>query len=625
MSNINFQRRLPIGAELLNQGHHFRVWAPKCAELDLVLLAADGREEIRQARMDREEHGYFSCLHDPGAHSLYGFRMDGGSRWFPDPASRFQPFGPEGPSQIVDPLQFEWTDADWPGLTPRGQVLYEMHVGTFTPEGTWAAAMRELEELARLGITIIEVMPIADFAGEFGWGYDGVNLFAPTRNYGCPDDFRAFVNRAHALGLGVILDVVYNHLGPVGNYLPQYSDHYFTDRHVTEWGAAINFDDADSGEVRKFFRANVRYWIEEFHVDGYRFDATQAIVDASPRHILSELSAEARAAAGKRTIHLSVENQPQDVINIRPIEAGGYGMDAIWNDDFHHAARVRATGRTDGYYQDFTGEAYEFVAAFRHGFLYQGQHRVKGTQRGTSTRGLPPHVFISFLENHDQVSNSAYGRRLHQLTSPARYRALAGVWLLSPQTPMFWQGQEYGASAPFVYFADLDEELGRMVWEGRKSFLSQFPSLATADMQSVLPNPCDRRVFERCKLPPRKRGDHVAMYRLHVDLLELRKSDPVLACPDETELDGVAFNGAALALRYYTSDGADRLILANFGRTLTLSPASHPILATLPHRRWELTWSSEHPRYEGDGIAAWQTETGWRLTGNATILLRAVE
>lgn len=608
----------------MNDRAHFRVWAPKCAGVELVVLDdADAVREVDRRALESEGNGYFSGEYPTTSEILYGLQPAGQPRWFPDPASRFQPRGPEGPSQVIDPSRFAWTDAAWRGVEARGQVIYEMHVGTFTPEGTWAAAMEQLPELARIGMTLLEIMPLADFFGEFGWGYDGVNQFAPTRLYGRPDDLRAFVDRAHQLGLGVVLDVVYNHFGPVGNYLAQFSDHYFTDRHVTEWGAAVNFDDADSAPVREYFLANVRYWIEEFHLDGYRFDATQAIVDASSHHILAAFSAEARAAAPGRTIHLSVENQPQDVANLRSVESGGFGMDGIWNDDFHHAARVCATGRNEGYYRDFTGQAHELVSACRHAFLYQGQARANGHLRGTSTRGFPACSFVTFLQNHDQVANSAYGKRLHQITTMARFRALTALWLLSPQTPMFLQGQEYCASQPFLYFADLAEELGRVVWEGRKSFLRQFANLATLEMQAALPDPCSRATFERCKLSFAERESHAAEYRLHADLLALRRTDPVIQRQTCVDLEGVAFADHALALRYFTDEGNDRLILANFGADLPLRPTSQPILAPPDGRKWELAWSSERPAYGGDGTSPWRTESGWRLSGDSTILLTA--
>ncbi len=427
-------RRLPIGAEVQPGGFvYFRVWAPKRQAVHVVIRDPAGKRELRRLKLDAEEGGYFSTIGEAPAGEMYAFLVDNDDRPLPDPASRFQPDGPEGFSRVVDSASFAWTDGDWPGLKPEGQVFYEMHIGTFTPEGTWQAAARELPELARLGITTLEIMPLADFPGEFGWGYDGVNLFAPTRLYGQPDDFRRFVDAAHAQGLGVILDVVYNHFGNFGNMLGEFSDDYFTDNYPNEWGKAINFDGRDSLHVREFFLANVRYWIEEFHLDGYRLDATQAIHDASPEHILTAIARVAREAAGRRGVLLVAENEPQETQQVRSPSEGGYGLDMAWNDDFHHAAIVRLTGHNEAYYSDYLGAAEEFLAAVKHGFLYQGQHsQWQEKPRGTRTDGLPAWSFVNFLENHDQVANSATGRRLHAMASPACYRAMTTLWLVLP-------------------------------------------------------------------------------------------------------------------------------------------------------------------------------------------------
>ncbi|HWI40980.1 MAG TPA: alpha-amylase family glycosyl hydrolase, partial [Verrucomicrobiae bacterium] len=331
-------RKFPVGAEVLPGGVHFRVWAPKRKRVEVVLEDSPGpvtTGELLAVEMEAEADGFFSALvPEASAGSLYRYRLDGGNR-FPDPASRFQPAGPHGCSEVIDAAPFEWHDADWRGVTRTGQVLYEMHVGTFTPEGTWEAACRELPELAALGVTVLEVMPVAEFPGRFGWGYDGVDLFAPTRLYGRPDDFRAFVDTAHRNGLGVILDVVYNHLGPEGNYLKQYSEDYFTNRYLNEWGEALNFDGPNAARVREFFCTNAEYWIREFHLDGLRLDATQQMFDFSPDHILAEIARRVRGAAGKRSVYVIGENEPQNARNILPPELGGHGLDAQWNDDFH--------------------------------------------------------------------------------------------------------------------------------------------------------------------------------------------------------------------------------------------------------------------------------------------------
>ena len=360
---------------------------------------------------------------------LYRFRLGDAPERFPDPASRFQPFGPHGPSQIVDASAFSWNDASWTGVSIERQVLYEMHVGTFTEEGTWLSAIEQLPALADLGITTIEMMPVAEFAGRHGWGYDGVDLFAPSHLYGVPDDLRRFVDAAHGHGIAVILDVVYNHLGPDGNFLRQFAPAYFSSRYGTEWGEAINYDD-DAAPVREFMTANAAYWIDEFHLDGLRLDATQQMFDASATHVLADIARHARAAAPERSIILVAENEPQDVRLLRPHEEGGFGFDALWNDDFHHAAFVAATGHREAYYKDYFGTPQEWLSLAKWGFLYQGQwYSWQKGRRGTPTRGLGPCRFITFLENHDQIANTPTGRgeRTHQSASPGHLPRADGV------------------------------------------------------------------------------------------------------------------------------------------------------------------------------------------------------
>src|SRR6476646_9044676 len=403
---LGVKRRYPIGAELIGENQtHFRLWAPKAQEIDVVLENAAGGEP-QFCSLTAEPGGYFSGAANAGSGARYRFRVNGAANFYPDPASRFQPDGPHGPSCIVDPINFRWSDGDWPGLKLKGQIFYEMHIGTFTREGTWREASEQLSELVRNGITVIEMMPIAEFPGEFGWGYDGVDLFAPSHLYGTPDDLRRFVDRAHSLGLGIILDVVYNHLGPDGNYLAQFSRSYFTTRYNNEWGDAINFDDR-AAAVREFVSANAGYWIDEFHFDGLRLDATQQIFDESQPHILAEVAARARSAAGRRSVIIVAENEPQDVRVLRPPKASGFGLDAMWNDDFHHATRVALTGRREAYYTDYFGTPQEFISCAKHGFLYQGQiYSWQRHRRGTPTTGFSRDRFVIFLDNHDQVANA---------------------------------------------------------------------------------------------------------------------------------------------------------------------------------------------------------------------------
>src|SRR5438477_6007796 len=335
-------RRLPVGAEVQpGGGVHFRVWAPKCQRVGVQINPAPGAQNGHSLQLASEEGGYFSGFH---ATALCGDRywllVDDDDQRLPDPASRFQPEGPHGPSEIIDPASYAWNDEQWRGLRLAGQVIYEIHLGTFTAEGTWAAAERELPELSAAGITVVEIMPIATFPGRFNWGYDGVDLYAPSQVYGRPDEMRRFIDTAHRHGIGVILDVVYNHIGPDGNYLKRFSDDYFTDRYTTDWGEAINFDGPESGPIREFFIHNAGYWIDEFHLDGLRLDATQNIYDQSPDHVLRVITQHSRFKAGNRSIIVVAENEPQDTILLRPIEEGGYGLDGVWNDDFHHSALV---------------------------------------------------------------------------------------------------------------------------------------------------------------------------------------------------------------------------------------------------------------------------------------------
>src|SRR5438067_8648926 len=392
------RRRYSIGAEVIGENRTlFRLWAPKAREVDLVLERRPNSERIFHS-LNPELGGYFSVAVNVGAGTRYWFRVNGGERLYPDPASRFQPDGPHGPSCIVDSRQFQWTDSQWPGPAAAGligQIIYEMHIGTFTKEGTWRAAAEQLPELARIGITSVEMMPVADFPGKFGWGYDGVNLFAPSHLYGTPNDLRAFIDRAHSLGVAVILDVVYNHFGPDGNYLAAFSDNYLIREKENEWGSAINFDGPNSRSVREFFITNGRYWIEEFHFDGFRFDATHAIRDRSTEYIIGAVGRAAREAAGARAILLIAENDlqeakmmrrrgleyrrqatprdsilPPDRVNAEPQTAGD-DLDGMWNDDFHHSAVVALTSRNQAYFADYLGTPQEFLSAAKYGFLYQ--------------------------------------------------------------------------------------------------------------------------------------------------------------------------------------------------------------------------------------------------------------
>jgi maltooligosyltrehalose trehalohydrolase len=613
------KRRLPIGAEILaGEGVHFRVWAPERQKVEVAI------EGMLPIGLTREMGGYFSVrVPEARAGQLYRFCLDGDhEQLFPDPASRFQPEGPFGPSQVVAPNGFRWNDSSWVGVNPTGQVIYELHVGTFTPEGTWEAAARQLTELAEMGITVVEVMPIADFPGEFGWGYDGVNLFAPCRLYGTPDDFRSFVDQAHGLGIGVMLDVVYNHFGSVGNFLTRFSRYYHSDRHRCEWGDAVNFDGENAAPVREFILANVRYWIEEFHVDGLRIDATQAFYDDSPQHILCELGRESRRAAAGKQIFLLGENEPQQVRMVRPCDRGGYGLDALWNDDFHHSVVVRLTGRREAYYSDYFGSPEEFVALARWGYLYQGQlYTWQDAPRGTPTFGLGGPTFVNYLENHDQLANSARGLRVWQMTSPGRFRAATAFLLLAPGTPFIFQGQEFSASSPFLYFYDGPKEEGEKVASGRADFLGQFPSFRSAETRARLCDPTDRKTFERSKLDFADRQRHAASYELHRDLIWLRRRDPVFHRQCSEAVHGARLSDDAFVLRYLGGQDGDRLLVVNFGVELRLRSAPQPLLAPPEGAPWGLLWSSEGFDYGGNGTPPVVTEEGWSIPGESAVVL----
>ncbi|STX51531.1 Malto-oligosyltrehalose trehalohydrolase [Legionella busanensis] len=615
------KRRMPIGAEFINKGVHFRVWAPKRNKISLIL----NNNKDHSLQLTSEGNGYFSIFTNEAKEGdLYGFQLDKDTKIYPDPASKYQPKGPHNASEIVNPKKFKWTDQRWRGVKKEDAIIYEMHIGTFTQEGTFLSAANHLEYLADLGITVIEMMPIAEFAGEFGWGYDGVDLFAPMHTYGKPDDLRYFINRAHELNISVILDVVYNHLGPDGNYLRQFSDGYFSNKYSTDWGEAINFDE-DAAEVREYFLANAKYWIDEFHFDGLRIDASQNIYDTSKIHILQEINVVIRQTAPKRFIYLIAENEPQDTDYLRAIAQGGLGFDALWNDDFHHTAQVLLTGKREAYYTDYTGCPQEFISVIKYGFLYQGQwYKWQKKTRGKPTFDLAPTCFIHFLENHDQIANSVYGKRIHKKTNPSSLRAMTAYLLLSPQTPLLFQGQEFATSSPFNYFADHKPEIAKKVYQGRLEFFRQFPSVRTPEVRASLPNPIVKETFINSKLDLSEREKNATWYQLHKDLIALRKSDKVFNSHTTKQIDGAVLSPQAFVIRFFSSEG-DRLMIINLGTDLNLDPAPEPLLAPPIHCYWELYWSSEDPKYGGHGTIRPNIKDNWYIPGFCTMILKPKE
>jgi len=587
--------RLDMGARVLPGGVEFRVWAPDARSIEVV--SGHGHHPLV-----RDGDGVWSgFVPDMEAGARYRYRIDGGQA-FPDPYSRYQPDGPHGPSEVVDPDAYAWSDAGWRGLTARGLVIYELHVGTYTREGTFEALTRDLDNLRRLGVTAIELMPVAEFPGARNWGYDGVDLFAPTRNYGPPDGLRKLVDEAHARGIGVILDVVYNHFGPDGNYLLQYAREYLTDRHKTPWGDAINYDGPRSEWVRKFVIDNARYWINEFHVDGLRLDATFAIIDTSKRHILAELTDAVRAATpAGRSVVLIAETYENDARYTRPTDKGGYGFDAVWSDDFHHVVHTMASRERRGYYADYAGTTGELARTINRGWLFEGQMSEHlGHARGTPADELEAWNFVYFIQNHDQVGNRAFGRRLAHLVGAAAQKPWAALHLLLPYTPLLFMGQEFVASSRFYYFTDHHEELGRAVTEGRRREFASFMHAGDGAHAVEIPDPQAEETFLASKLDlsEREAGVGAERFALNSELLRLRRSDAVLRRQDRRQMRAHAASESLLLVHLWQGR-EQRLIVANTGVAIDSPPEAAGVPAGLLRYRWETVVSTEERRFGG--------------------------
>lgn len=484
---------MPFGASLVPGGVHFRFWAPGAEAVRLHLL------EGALLPMTAEADGWHHLVTDQArTGTRYAFRLPDGLD-VPDPASRFQPADVHGPSEVIDPAAYPWRDGHWRGRPWHEAVIYELHVGTFTPEGTFAGAAAKLDHLADLGITAIEIMPVADFPGRRNWGYDGALLFAADAAYGRPEDFKALVEAAHARGMMVLLDVVYNHFGPDGNYLSAYAPTFFTERHHTPWGAAINFDGRDAGPVRDFIIHNALYWLEEFHLDGLRLDAVHAIRDDSQQHLLAELAARAREACPDRPIHLILENEENDASWLEPRAANSFT--AQWNDDAHHVLHTALTGEHEGYYADYHGDMDKQARALAEGFAFQGEEMAfRGSARGAPSAHLPPTAFVAFLQNHDQIGNRAFGERIAALASAPAVRAAAATYLLCPQIPMLFMGEEWAAAQPFLFFCDFAGELGAAVSNGRRAEFKHFAAFQDAAQRDRIPDPSALATFRASTL-----------------------------------------------------------------------------------------------------------------------------
>ncbi len=555
----HFVHRMPFGAELRDDGVAFRLWAPSRPSASVVI---DGVEHALEPRTG----GWFEReLRDARAGTRYAFAFPGADVRVPDPASRFQPEGVHGPSEVVDPRAYTWRESGWRGRPWHETVLYELHVGTFTPEGTYAAAAERLDALADLGITAVELMPLAQPAGARNWGYDGVLPFAPQRAYGTPDELKALIDAAHARGLSVFLDVVYNHFGPEGNYLGAYAEPVFTQRHHTPWGAAINVDAEHSETVRELLVQNALYWLREYRFDGLRLDAVHELHDDSPRPFLDELAARVRADVEPgRHVHLVLENDANDA---RLLER----YDAQWNDDAHHAFHVLLTGERDGYYRDFAREPARLLArALAEGFAYQGQpsrHR-GGAPRGTPSASLPATAFVDFLQNHDQIGNRAFGERLSALAPADAVRAATAVLLLAPSIPLLFMGEEWGATTPFLFFSDFGADLAQAVTEGRRREFAAWPAFADEATRARIPDPQREATLRASALrwAERERPQHAAQLAFHRELLALRGGllVPRLAGGAHGESYQVLAN-TAFRVKWRLGDDSRLGVVANLG------------------------------------------------------------
>ncbi len=554
-----YAHAMPFGAELRDDGVAFRLWAPSRERAAVIV---DGAEHALEPRAG----GWFErTVRGARAGSRYAFTFPGVDVRVPDPASRFQPDGVHAPSAVIDPRAFRWHESAWRGRPWHEIVLYELHVGTFTPEGTYAAAAARLDALAELGVTAVELMPLAQPAGDRNWGYDGVLPFAPQRAYGAPDELKAFVDAAHARGLCVFLDVVYNHFGPEGNYLHAFAEPFFTERHHTPWGAAINVDANHAEVVREFFVQNSLYWLREYRFDGLRYDAVHEIRDDAPRPFLDELAARVRAGVeAGREVHLVLENDANEARWL-----GRY--DAQWNDDAHHAFHVLTTGETDGYYRDYAREPARLLSrALAEGFAYQGepsQHR-GGAPRGEPSAALPSTAFVDFLQNHDQIGNRALGERISALAPEDAVRAATAVLLLAPAIPLLFMGEEWAASTPFLFFADFGRELALAVTEGRRREFAAWPAFADPARRDRIPDPQDPATMRASVLrwDERAQPGHAAALALHRELLALRAGLIVPRLASGARGDGYqVLAETAFSVKWRFGDGARLTLIANLG------------------------------------------------------------
>jgi 1,4-alpha-glucan branching enzyme/maltooligosyltrehalose trehalohydrolase len=604
---------MPFGARITPRGVHFRLWAPGCTRISLCLAQEhdeDGKhgQPEHMLPMDPCDGGWFELTIAAAAGARYRFQVSDGLR-VADPASRFNPDDAHGASEVIDPAAFDWKDDDWQGRPWEQAVIYELHVGTFSPAGTFTGVTERLDYIAALGVTAIELMPVADFPGARGWGYDGVLPYAPDSRYGRPEDLKTLIQAAHARGLMVLLDVVYNHFGPDGNYLHVYAKEFFTERHHTPWGTAINFDGPGNRNVREFFIHNALYWLHEYHLDGLRLDAVHAIIDDSEPHILAELAQRVRASIGNgRRVHLILEN---DANQGHYLGHGGYT--AQWDDDIHHALHVLATGEKDGYYRDYADEPVRLLGrCLGEGFAWQGEpsHYRDDARRGEPSAYLPPQAFIAFLQCHDQIGNRAFGERITQIAPEPAVRAATAIILLAPAIPMLFMGEEFGAATPFLFFCDFSGELGKAVTQGRRQEFARFARFADPATQSAIPDPNAKETFLASKLDwntidGTAQASWLAYYR---HLLKLRREIIVPRLGGMKGYSGKSetFAPSALRVRWRLGDGSMLQLLANFSSGEIRSPRPEEMVG---ETLFETTPAASTPNYLSPWGVRWMLQS----------------
>lgn len=585
---------MPFGAEVQRDGRvRFRLFAPDVASVRVKLI-----ESGDELPMHHKEGFHELITDNASVGALYSFVLPDGMV-VPDPASRFQPQDAHGPSEVIAPGAYLWRDSEWRGRPWRETVLYELHIGTFTQEGTFLSAIERLDHLAALGVTAVEVMPVADFPGGRNWGYDGVLLYAPDATYGRPEDFKAFVEAAHARGISVLLDVVYNHFGPDGNYIPKYFPDLFTKCHKTAWGNAVNYDQNNSEGTREFILHNALYWLEEYHLDGLRLDAVHAIVDESSYHILDELADRARMAMPDRELHLVLENENRES---KRLERDRHGeprhYTAQWNDDMHHVLHTAATHEDAGYYKDYKGHTHLLGRALAEGFAFQGDPDFKGIRRGEPCRHLPPDAFIAFIQNHDQIGNRAFGERINLIAPEPAVRALAATYLLMPQVPMLFMGEEWCTMTPFPYFCDFEGDLADKVREGRRNEFAAFPEFQDPANRDRIPDPQAEQTFRSAKLKwdELSQPGHSEWLGWYRELLRVRR-ERILPLLEQMQGAGTfdVLGPGAVVVCWPLQDGAEL--------RLALNLCDHP-KPDFPEFGGEVLWH-EGPLAEGGQLAPW--------------------